>query len=158
MLRRKGWAVNAKRVRRLMAEMGLKGKRLKDGLCPKLDQILPAFLDDMTARGLLDETLVLVISEHGRTPTLSNTPGGGREHWAGAYWGMFFGAGIKTGQVIGATDRLGAYPVSHPTHPNDILATVYHLLGFDPQVTTIPDRSGRPMRLTEGIAVRELLV
>jgi hypothetical protein len=131
--------------------------RLKDGLCPKLDQILPAFLDDMDARGLLDETLVLVISEHGRTPTLTKTPGGGREHWAGAYWGMFFGAGIKTGQVIGATDRLGAYPVSHPTHPNDILATVYHLLGFDPQRTTIPDRSGRPMRLTEGSVVHELL-
>jgi hypothetical protein len=71
--------------------------RLKDGLCPKLDQILPAFLDDIDARGLLDETLVLVISEHGRTPTLTKTTGGGREHWAGAYWGMFFGAGIKTG-------------------------------------------------------------
>ena len=131
--------------------------RLKDGLCPKLDMILPAFLDDIEGRGLLDETLVLVISEHGRTPTLSRTTGGGREHWAGAYWGMFFGAGIRTGQVIGATDRLGAYPVSHPTHPNDILATVYHLLGFDPHETRIPDRTGRPVRLTEGNVVRELL-
>src|SRR5262249_19273872 len=97
--------------------------RLKDGLCPKLDQLLPAFLDDMESRGLLDETLVLVISEHGRTPAITKTAGGGREHWAGAYWGMFFGAGIQTGQVIGATDKHGAYPVSHPTHPNDILAT-----------------------------------
>lgn len=132
--------------------------RLKQGLCPKLDQILPAFLDDMTSRGLLDDTLVLVMSEHGRTPTLTNTPGGGREHWAGAYWGMFFGAGIRTGQVIGATDRRGAYPVSRPTHPNDILATVYHLLGFDPHQTTIPDRTERPMRLTEGEVVRELLI
>lgn len=132
--------------------------RLKQSLCPKLDQILPAFLDDMTSRGLLDETLVLVMSEHGRTPTLTNTPGGGREHWAGAYWGMFFGAGIRTGQVIGATDRRGAYPVSRPTHPNDILATVYHLLGFDPHQTTIPDRTDRPIRLTEGDVVRELLI
>jgi hypothetical protein len=131
--------------------------RLKSGLCPKFDQILPAFLDDMESRGLLDETLVLVISEHGRTPAITRTAGGGREHWAGAYWGMFFGAGIRTGQVIGATDRHGAYPVSHPTHPNDILATVYHLLGFDPHETTIPDRSGRPIRLTEGTVVRELL-
>ncbi len=57
--------------------------RLKDGLCPKLDQILPVFLDDMEQRGLLDDTLVMVISEHGRTPTLGNSPGGGREHWAG---------------------------------------------------------------------------
>lgn len=131
--------------------------RLKHGLCPKLDQILPTFLDDMEARGLLDETLVMVISEHGRTPTITNTAGGGREHWAGAYWGMFFGAGIKTDQVIGATDRHGAYPVSRPTHPNDILATVYHLLGFDPHVTTIPDRTDQPIHLTEGSVVRELL-
>ena len=131
--------------------------RLKDGLCPKLDRILPAFLDDMDLRGLLDDTLVLVISEHGRTPTLKNSPGGGREHWAGAYWNMFFGAGIRTGKVIGATDRFGAYPVNHPTHPNDILATVYHLFGFDPHATTIPDRTGRPIRLAEGEVVRELL-
>jgi hypothetical protein len=131
--------------------------RLKDGLCPKLDRILPAFLDDMGSRGLLEETLVMVISEHGRTPTLGKGGGGGREHWAGAYWGMFFGAGIKTGQVIGATDRVGAYPTSHPTHPNDILATAYHLLGFDPHQTRIPDRTGRPIGLTEGTIVRELL-
>lgn len=131
--------------------------RLKQGLCPKLDQILLAFIDDMSSRGLLDETLVLVISEHGRTPTITNSPGGGREHWAGAYWGLFLGAGIKTGQVIGATDRHGAYPVSHPAHPNDILATVYHLVGFDPRQTTIPDRTNRPVHLTEGNVVQELL-
>jgi hypothetical protein len=70
---------------------------------------------------------------------------------------MFFGAGIKTGQVIGATDRRGAYPVRHPIHPNDILATVYYLLGFDPHQTTIPDRTERPVSLTEGTVVRELL-
>jgi hypothetical protein len=132
--------------------------RLKQGLCPKLDQVLPAFLDDMSQRGLLDSTLVLVISEHGRTPAITRTAGGGREHWAGAYWNLFFGAGIKTGQVIGATDRQGAYPVSRPTHPNDILATVYHLLGFDPHQTTIPDRTDRPMHLTQGSVVRELLL
>ncbi|MBI3866688.1 MAG: DUF1501 domain-containing protein [Planctomycetia bacterium] len=131
--------------------------RLKQGLCPKFDQILPAFLDDMESRGLLDETLVLVISEHGRTPAITTTPGGGREHWAGAYWGMFFGAGIRTGQVLGATDRVGGYPVSMPTHPNDILATVYHLFGFDPHATAIPDRLGRPIPLTEGDVVRDML-
>jgi hypothetical protein len=132
--------------------------RLKEGLCPKLDQLLPAFLDDMETRGLLDETLVLVISEHGRTPAITNTAGGGREHWAGTYWGLFFGAGIKTGQVIGATDRHGAYPVSRPTHPNDILATVYHLLGFDPHATTTPNRLGQPMPvLSHGEVVSEML-
>ncbi|MFQ5733173.1 MAG: DUF1501 domain-containing protein [Planctomycetaceae bacterium] len=132
--------------------------RLKRGLCPKLDRTLPAFLNDMQSRGLLDETLVMVISEHGRTPAITRTPGGGREHWAGAYWGMFFGAGVKTGQVIGATDNQGGYPITRPTHPNDILATMYHLLGFDPHETTIPDRLGRPMRLTpHGDVVHELL-
>lgn len=132
--------------------------RLKQGLMPKLDQVLPAFLDDMQDRGLLDETLVMVISEHGRTPTITNSPGGGREHWAGAYWGMFVGAGIETGQVIGATDNEGGYPVDRPTDPKDILATMYHLLGFDPHLTTIPDRLGRPMHLIpHGDVVRELL-
>lgn len=131
--------------------------RLKDGLCPRFDQILPAFLDDMESRGLLDDTLVLVVSEHGRTPAITRTAGGGREHWAGAYWGLFFGAGIRTGQVIGATDQIGAFPIQSPTHPNDVLATVYHLFGFDPHETTIPDRLGRPVRLTEGDVVQALL-
>ncbi|MEQ9379866.1 MAG: DUF1501 domain-containing protein [Pirellulales bacterium] len=132
--------------------------RLREGLLPKFDQILPAFLDDMEQRGLLDETLVMVISEHGRTPTISNGPGGGREHWAGAYWGMFFGAGINTGQVIGATDKQGGYPVSHPTDPKDILATMYHLLGFDPHLSTIPDRFDRPIHvIPHGDVVQELI-
>jgi len=131
--------------------------RLKLGLCPKFDRILPAFLDDMESRGLLDDTLVLVISEHGRTPAITPGPGGGREHWAGAFWGMLFGAGIKTGQVIGATDRIGNYPVTRPIHPNDILATVYHLLGFDSETVRIPDRAGRPMSLTEGSVLHDLL-
>jgi hypothetical protein len=133
--------------------------RLKDGLCPKFDQFLPAFLDDMHDRGLLNDTLVMVISEHGRTPIISSGPGGGREHWAGAYWGMFFGAGIKTGQVIGATDKEGGYPIERPTDPKDILATMYHLLGFDPYLTTIPDRLGRPVHIIpHGDPVDELLV
>eukprot|EP00913_Durusdinium_trenchii_P013347 g12528.t1 len=133
--------------------------RLKQGLLPKLDRILPAFLDDLQERGLLDETLVMVISEHGRTPVITKTVGAGREHWSGAYWGMFFGAGIKTGQVIGATDRSGGFPISRPTDPKDILATMYHLLGFDPYQTTIPDRFGRPIHLIpHGNVVHELLL
>lgn len=132
--------------------------RLKQGLCPIFDQVLPAFLDDMERNGLLEETLVMVISEHGRTPAITSTAGGGREHWAGAYWGMFFGAGIQTGQVIGETDKQGAYPISRPTDPKDILATMYHLLGFDPVHTAIPDRQLRPTRLLPyGDVVHELL-
>ncbi len=133
--------------------------RLKHGLCPIFDQVLPAFLDDMDQRGLLDETLVMVISEHGRTPSIANVVGGGRDHWSGAYWGLFFGAGIRTGQVVGATDRQGAYPITRPIDPKDILATMYHLLGIDSASTTIPDRANRPMHLlSHGTVVPELLI
>jgi hypothetical protein len=132
--------------------------RLKEGLCPNFDRVLPAFLDDMGQRGLLDQTLVMVISEHGRTPAVANVAGGGRDHWAGAYWGLFFGAGVRTGQVIGATDRQGAYPKARPIDPKDILATMYHLLGIDPAGTVIPDRAGRPVPLLpHGSVVTELL-
>jgi hypothetical protein len=132
--------------------------RLKDGLCPTFDQVLTAFREDMEQRGLLDHTLVLVISEHGRTPAISKVAGGGREHWAGAYWGLLFGAGIRTGQVIGATDRQGGFPTTRPIDPKDILATAYHLLGIDTAETTIPDRIGRPIPLLpHGSVVPEVL-
>jgi hypothetical protein len=132
--------------------------RLKEGLCPTLDQVYPALLEDLEQRGLLDETLVLLISEHGRTPKLSNAPGGGREHWGYAYCGLFAGAGIQRGVVIGATDRQGGYPIRQPSNPKDVLATVYHLLGFDPHTTTTPDRLGRPMPLLPyGNVIPELL-
>jgi uncharacterized protein (DUF1501 family) len=132
--------------------------RLKEGLCPIFDRVLPAFLDDMEQRGLLDETLVMVISEHGRTPEIARVAGGGRDHWSGTYWGLFFGAGIRTGQVIGATDKQGAFPTARPIDPKDILATMYHLLGIDPGETTIPDRLGRPTNLLpHGSVVSEML-
>ena len=115
-------------------------------------------LEDLEQRGLLDETVVLLISEHGRTPKLSNAPGGGREHWGYAYCGMFAGAGIRRGSVIGATDRQGGYPINRPINPKDIQATLYHLLGFDPQSTTYPDRQGRLMHLLPyGDVVPEML-
>ena len=133
--------------------------RLKEGLCPIFDQVLPAFLDDMKQRGLLDETLVMVISEHGRTPVIANVTGGGRDHWSGAYWGMFFGAGIQTGQVIGETDKQGAFPTTRPIDPKDILATMYHLLGINASGTMIPDRTNRPTHLLpHGSVVPELLI
>jgi len=133
--------------------------RLKEGLCPTLDQVYPALLDDLDQRGLLAETLVLLLSEHGRTPRIANgVPGGGREHWSYAYCGAFAGAGIAAGKVIGATDRQGGYPSDRPINPKDVLATVYHLLGFDPEATTTPDRLGRPMSLLpHGEVISELL-
>lgn len=117
--------------------------RLKEGLCPTLDQVFPAFLEDLEQRGLIDETLVVMTSEHGRTPKLANVPGGGRDHWSYAYYTLLAGAGIKRGTVVGATDRQGGYPIDRPINPKDVLATMYRLLGLDPNAVTIPDRESR---------------
>jgi Protein of unknown function (DUF1501) len=120
--------------------------RLKDELLPGFDLAYSALLEDLEARGLLDETLVACVSEHGRTPKLNNAAGGGREHWSGAYCGLFAGGGIKRGAVLGATDRTAAFPKEHPVSPKDILCTLYHLMGVDPR-TVIHDREGRPVAL-----------
>jgi hypothetical protein len=131
--------------------------RLKDDLLPGFDLAYSALLEDLDARGLLDETLVACVSEHGRTPKLANTPGGGRDHWSGAYCGLFAGGGIKRGAVLGATDRTAAFPKEHPVSPKDILCTIYHLLGVDPR-TVIHDREGRPVPLVpEGEVLAGLL-
>ena len=83
---------------------------------------------DLEGRGLLDETLVLVISEHGRTPLLDRkAPGGGRDHWSRAYSQVYAGGGMGRGRVVGATDRLGGDVVETPVSPKDILATAFHL-------------------------------
>jgi hypothetical protein len=123
--------------------------RLKDELCPGFDLAYSALLDDLEARGLLDETLVVVLSEHGRTPKLNKTPGGGREHWAGAFCALLAGGGVRKGYVHGATDRIAGFPIDNPVSPKDVLATVYHLLGVDPE-THLHDREGRPVPLAPG--------
>jgi arylsulfatase A-like enzyme len=123
--------------------------RLKDELCPGFDLAYSALIEDLESRGLLDETLVVVLSEHGRTPKLNKTPGGGREHWAGAFCSLLAGAGVRRGHVHGATDRIAGFPVDNPVSPKDVLATVYHLLGVDPE-THLNDREGRPVPLAPG--------
>jgi uncharacterized protein (DUF1501 family) len=123
--------------------------RLKDELLPGFDLTFSALLEDLRARGRLDETLVVVLSEHGRTPKLNNQPGGGREHWSGAYCGLLAGGGVKGGAVPGATDKTAAFPREHPVSPKDVLATIYHLLGVDPN-TQVHDREGRPVALVPG--------
>ncbi len=130
--------------------------RMKNELCPGLDRALFGLIDDLDQRGQLDETLVCVMSEHGRTPRLNNAAGGGRDHWSDAYTCLFAGGGIPRGSVIGRTDAHGATVADRPISPKDILATVYHLLGIDPE-TTIPDRLGRPMPLVLGQVVPEML-
>src|SRR5688500_13192631 len=106
--------------------------RLKDELLPGFDLAYSALIEDLEARGLLDETLVLVLTEHGRTPKLNATPGGGREHWAGAFCALLAGGGIQRGKLHGATDRVAGFPKEHPVSLKDVLATTYHCLGVDP--------------------------
>ncbi|MFO0959665.1 MAG: DUF1501 domain-containing protein [Isosphaeraceae bacterium] len=131
--------------------------RMKDELTPGLDAALSALLTDLDTRGLLDETLVLCLSEHGRTPTLSRAQGGGRDHWSKCYSVLLAGGGIARGRVVGRSDKTAGEPADRPVSPKDILATAYHLLGVDPETTFI-DRLGRPQGLVaDGRVVPELL-
>jgi hypothetical protein len=118
--------------------------RLKEYLLPGFDRAFPALLLDLEARGLLDETLVIWLSEHGRTPRIDPKPkGAGRHHWSRAYSVVMAGGGVARGRVVGSTDRLGGDVREVPVSPKDILATAFHLLGIDPH-TTVPDAEGRP--------------
>ncbi len=126
--------------------------RLKDELLPRLDRAVSALLDDMAERGLLDETLVILLGEFGRTPRISElTPGAvpGRDHWPFVFPAVFAGAGVAGGQVIGKSDRLGAHPVTRSFGPPDLAATIFAALGVDP-ATELRDRLGRPLRLCSG--------
>jgi hypothetical protein len=128
--------------------------RLQDVLCPQFDVTFAALMDDLEQRGLLDETLVVVIGEFGRTPRINRL--GGRDHWGRVFSFALAGAGIRGGQVFGASDRTGAFPQDNPIRPHDLTATIYHLLGIDPQ-GFFPDRTGRPHLLTAGQPLARLL-
>lgn len=132
--------------------------RLEDELLPGFDAAVSTLLLDMEDRGLLKETLVMCLTEHGRTPKIDNLDrGSGRDHWSQAYSVMLAGAGIRAGTVIGASDATGAFVKEHPVSPEDILATMYHLKGIDPD-TTIPDLRKRPVRLVDnGSVIDDLL-
>jgi hypothetical protein len=132
--------------------------RLGDELLPGFDAAVSTLLLDLESRGLLDDTLVLCLSEHGRTSKINNhDKGGGRDHWSKVYSVMLAGAGIRGGTVVGASDAAGAFVKERPVSPEDILATMYHLKGVHPD-TTIPDRLKRPVRLVEnGTVIDELL-
>ncbi len=125
---------------------------LKNRLLPPLDQGVASLIADLEATGLLDETLVMMLGEFGRTPKISALPGAkspGRDHWAPCFFGVFAGAGVRGGQVIGKSDRIGAYPVTPPYSPDDVGATVYHVLGIDP-ASEVRDRQERPVQLNRG--------
>jgi hypothetical protein len=128
--------------------------RLKDYLLPGFDLAYSGLLSDLEARGLLDETLVMWLSEHGRTPQIDRKPkGAGRHHWSRAYSTVFAGGGIARGKVVGSTDRLGGDVKETAVSPKDILATAFHLLGIDPH-TIVHDPLGRPFPIAGDGQVR----
>jgi hypothetical protein len=135
-------------------------KSLKDRLLPPTDRGVAALLDDLEATGLLDETLVIVAGEFGRTPRIGASTGNantrdGRDHWSKVFSAVFAGAGVRGGRAIGQSDRNGAYPASRPYTPADFAATVYRVLGLDPE-TELRDRLNRPIRLCNGTPIEPL--
>jgi hypothetical protein len=115
---------------------------------PLLDQGLSALVQDLHQRGLDKDVSVVVWGEFGRTPTINKD--GGRDHWPRVSCAVLAGGGMKTGQVIGATDRLGGEASERPVQFGEVFATLYHNLGIDVSKVTLPDLSGRPQYLVEG--------
>lgn len=129
-------------------------KRLKI-MQPQIDQAAAALLADLEQRGMLDDTMVVMMGEMGRTPTMNKR--GGRDHWPDVYSILMAGGGLTRGQVLGSSDRLGAYPHDRPVHLYEVLATMYRQLGVD-HLASIPDRQGRQARiLPEGTPMTELI-
>ncbi|HYH64699.1 MAG TPA: DUF1501 domain-containing protein [Urbifossiella sp.] len=121
--------------------------RLQDSLCPMFDVSFAALLDDLAERGLLGETLVVAVGEFGRTPRINRQ--GGRDHWGHVFSMALAGAGVRGGQVVGASDKNGAYPTTDPVRGGDLTATIFHLLGVDPG-GMFRDRTNRPHPITKG--------
>ncbi len=126
--------------------------RLKNDLMPPLDRAVSALLDDLQSRGLLDETLVVMLGEFGRTPRIYPlNPGDvpGRDHWPAVFPAVFAGGGVVGGQLIGKSDKIAAFPLSKTFGPPDLAATIYNALGVDP-ATELRDRLNRPLTLCTG--------
>jgi len=129
--------------------------RLKNRLVPPMEQAFSALLDDLSERGLLDTTLVVWMGDFGRTPTINKTAG--RDHWPQCYTVVLAGGGIRGGQIIGASDKIGAHPTENPITPADLHATIFRLLGYDPHAISYHTSDGRPTLLSDGEPIRELL-
>ena len=126
----------------------------KDDLLPPTDAAFSSLVEDLDQRGLLDETLVVMMGEFGRTPRFNGAAG--RDHWPHCFSVVMAGGGIKGGQVYGSSDRVAAFPSSDPVTPQDLLATIYHALGVDPHAL-IHDLGDRPFALADGRPILELM-
>jgi uncharacterized protein (DUF1501 family) len=127
----------------------------KSELLPPTDSAFSSLIEDLSDRSLLDETLVIMMGEFGRTPRFNSH--GGRDHWPQCYSAVIAGGGIRGGLVYGSSDKLAATPLFDPVSPEDLLATLYHLVGLDPQ-TTIHDLQDRPFPVSTGTPVWRLMV
>jgi len=127
--------------------------QLRTKLCPAFDAGYSALLEDLHDRGLLDDTLVVVMGEFGRTPKINKNAG--RDHWPGCNSVLLAGAGIRGGAVHGASDSMAAYPIRDAVGPEDLATTIYHALGFSPR-TELVDHSGRPLPLYTGQPLTQL--
>jgi hypothetical protein len=129
-------------------------ERLKTVLVPPTDQAFAALLEDLSARGLLDETLVVCLAEFGRTPKLNGRAG--RDHWGHVFSVALAGGGVRGGQVYGASDKVGGHPKEGRVMPPDLLATVFHCLGFRADAE-VHDTLGRPLPLSRGRVIQQIL-
>lgn len=128
---------------------------LRENKLPHLDHTYCGLMQDLEDRGLLDETLVVLMSEMGRTPRLNSN--GGRDHWTYCYSVLFAGAGIRGGTLCGASDSQAAYVKDRPVSTGEICATIFQCLGIDPH-STVNDRAGRPVPIAQGAEpIREIL-
>jgi hypothetical protein len=127
---------------------------LKRYLLPQADRTLPTLIEDLEARGLLDETLVVWVGEFGRTPRINKLAG--RDHWPQCYPALLAGGGVKKGFVYGTSDRIGAYPASDPVTPGDLSATMFRLLGLDP-AAEVYDAVNRPLPISPGKVIDGVL-
>jgi hypothetical protein len=128
-------------------------ERLKTVLMPPTDQALSALLEDLTQRGLLDETLVVCMAEFGRSPKINRAAG--RDHWGYVYSMALAGGGVRGGQVYGASDKIGGLPKEGRVQPHDVTATIFHCLGYRGD-TEVHDTLGRPLPISRGEVIRQV--
>lgn len=114
---------------------------------PQLSKALTALIQDLDAHGRLDDTIIMMSGEFGRTPRING--GAGRDHWPAASFFFLAGGGLQHGQAIGATNRLGERPQDRPVHLQHVFCTLYHWLGIDPHTTVLTDPNGRPQYLAD---------
>jgi uncharacterized protein (DUF1501 family) len=130
-------------------------------LLPPLDQGVSAFLDDLQARRLLDQTLVVMVGEFGRTPRIGQSSTNdasqrtGRDHWAGVFSAVFAGGGVCGGRTVGKSDKIAAYPATRGYYPADLGATIYRALAVEP-ASAVHDQLGRPLELNRGELIAPL--